>query len=118
FQYTAHDEKGKEVTGKLTARDRDQATELLRKRGYTAPLIKSAQATGGKKEIKLPGSGKVKPKALVVFTRQFATMISAGVPMLRALTTLREQTSSPALKLALEKVTADVQGGASLSESL
>ncbi len=118
FQYTAHDEKGKEITGRLTAQNRDQAAELLRKRGYTAPLIKTVQATGGKREIKLPGSNKVKPKALVVFTRQFATMIAAGVPMLRCLNTLKEQTNSPPLKTALEKVSSDVQSGASLSDSM
>lgn len=118
FTYTAHDDKGKEVSGKLTAQNRDQAAELLRKRGFTAPLIKSAQAKGSKKEIKLPGSGKVKPKALVVFTRQFATMIAAGVPMLRCLNTLKEQAASPALRDALEKITSDVQGGAQLSDSL
>lgn len=118
FTYTAHDEKGNEVSGKLTAQNRDQAAELLRKRGLTAPLIKTAAKSGGKKDLKLPGSGKVKPKALVVFTRQFATMISAGVPMLRSLNTLKEQTNSPALKSALERVVSDVQGGASLSDSL
>lgn len=117
FSYTARDEKGSSVTGKITAPSKDIAAEQLRARGLTSPLIKSSKATGGKMEIKLPGSGKVKSKALVVFTRQFATMISAGVPMLKCLTTLREQTSSPALKEVLEKVVADVQGGAQLSDS-
>ncbi len=118
FTYTAHDEKGAQISGKITATSKDQAAELLRKRGLTSPLVKPIHGTGGKKEIKLPGSGKVKTKALVVFTRQFATMIAAGVPMLRSLNTLKEQSASPALKEVLEKVVADVQGGAQLSDAL
>jgi type IV pilus assembly protein PilC len=118
FSYSAKDEKGTSVSGKITAPSKDIAVEQLRSRGLSSPFVKSAKASGGKKEIKLPGSNKVKPKALVVFTRQFATMISAGVPMLRCLTTLKEQTSSPALKTVLERVVADVQGGAQLSDSL
>ncbi len=118
FSYTAHDEKGGNVSGKITAPSKDQAQEQLRARGLTSPMVKSAKATGAKREIKLPGSKKIKPKALVVFTRQFATMINAGVPMLRSLNTLREQTNSALLKEALEKVIADVQGGTSLSDAL
>lgn len=118
FSYTAKDAKGTVVAGKITAPSKDIAMDQLRTRGLSSPIVRSAKATGGKREIKLPGSSKVKPKALVIFTRQFATMISAGVPMLRCLTTLREQTSSPALKTVLEKVVTDVQGGAQLSDSL
>src|SRR5690606_5198264 len=60
----------------------------------------------------------IKSKDIVIFTRQFSTMIGAGVPILRALSTLKEQTDSTALKQALETVVTDVQGGMSLSEAL
>ncbi len=118
FIYTARDEQGALQSGSLNAPDREQAITSLRKRNLTPMVVKAAKAGGMKMDIKLPGSNKVKPKALVVFTRQFATMISAGVPMLRSLTTMREQTASPALRDALEKIIADVQGGAQLSDSL
>ncbi len=118
FTYTAKDQSGKPTTGKITAESRDQAVATLIKRGLTPQTVKSAGGKGMQMNIKLPGGGKVKPNALVVFTRQFATMVAAGVPMLRSLTTLREQTSSPALKEILEKVVSDVQGGAQLSDSL
>jgi type IV pilus assembly protein PilC len=121
FNYSAKDNKGEVQKGTLTAIDRAQATETLRKRGLTPVTIKSkaSEKKGGlSMKLKLPGSGKVKPKALVIFTRQFSTMISAGVPMLRSLNTLREQTASPALKEVLDKVSSDVQAGGQLSDAL
>ena len=119
YEYTAKDEGGTSQNGTLNATNKAQAIEALRKRGLTPLVVKPAgKAKGMNMNIKLPGGGKVKPKVIVVFTRQFATMINAGVPMLKSLTTLREQTSSAPLKEALEKIIADVQGGAQLSDSL
>ncbi len=119
YTYSGKDDKGESQSGTITATSKDQATELLRKRGLTQVFVKPQEKKkAGEINIKLPGGGRVKPKALVVFTRQFATMTSAGVPILRALTTLREQTDSAVLKETLEKVTNEVQGGAQLSDSL
>jgi type IV pilus assembly protein PilC len=123
FNFSAKDNSGEIKKGSITAIDRSKVTEELRKRGLTPVTITtksgdSAKKGGFGKNLKLPGGNKVKAKALVVFTRQFATMVSAGVPMLRALNTLKEQTSSAALKEVLEKVIADVQGGAQLSDSM
>lgn len=119
FSYTAKDDKGATQTGTLTAASRDQAVGNLVKRGLTPVSVKSAKGEKkGQINIRLPGGNKVKPKALVVFTRQFATMVSAGVPMLRSLTTLKEQTSSKPLQAALEKIVEDVQGGMSLSDAM
>lgn len=117
FTYIAKDQSGKPQTGKITASSRDQAVAALIKKGLTPQTVKPASGSGMQMNIKLPGSNKVKAKALVVFTRQFATMVAAGVPMLRALTTLREQTSSAALKVVLDKVVSDVQGGMQLSDA-
>ncbi len=117
FTYTAKDQSGKPQTGKITAESRDQAVSSLIKRGLTPQTVKPVGGSGLQMNIKLPGGGKVKPAALVVFTRQFSTMVSAGVPMLRSLTTLREQSNSPALKEVLEKVVNDVQGGTQLSDA-
>lgn len=120
FTYTAKDSDGKQITGTLTATSKNHALETLRKRGLSPITVKSSAAakSGMNMSIKLPTSRKIKPKAMVVFTRQFSTMISAGVPMLRSLTTLKEQAGSPVLKEVLDKVIADVQGGAQLSDSL
>ncbi len=118
FEYTAKMSDGRPQSGKISAGTREEVVEILIKRDLTPQIIKPAKKSGGQLDIKLPGSNKVKPKALVVFTRQFSTMVSAGVPMLRALNTLQEQTDSPALKQALAKITTDVEGGMQLSDAL
>lgn len=118
FTYTAHTKMGDTKTGTITAGSEAAASELLKQKGLKPIVIKPVGGKGFNMNIKLPGGGKVKPKALVVFTRQFSTMINAGVPILRALNTLRDQTESPVLKEALDKVIADAQGGAQLSDSM
>ncbi|MFQ3587070.1 MAG: type II secretion system F family protein [Fimbriimonadaceae bacterium] len=64
------------------------------------------------------GTKKMKPKSLVVFSRQFATMIDAGIPILRCLDILGGQTKDPALKAAVEQIAVDVKGGVALNEAL
>lgn len=118
FTYSAKDDQGKTQSGKIQAEDKEKAAENLKARGYHVVTIKPVKPTGMSMNVKLPGSGKVKTKAIVVFTRQFATMVSAGVPMLRSLTTLKEQTSSANLKEMLGQVVTDVQGGAQLSDAM
>lgn len=117
FDYIAKDADGKTINSTVTAETRDAAVSVLMKRGLTVQSVKPAGKTGLQMDIKLPGGGKVKPKTLVVFTRQFATMVSAGVPMMRALSTLQEQAAQASFKEVLSKVAADVQGGTSLSDA-
>ncbi|MCH7945032.1 MAG: type II secretion system F family protein [Armatimonadetes bacterium] len=64
------------------------------------------------------GKAKMKPKSLVVFSRQFATMIDAGIPILRCMEILTSQTKDPALKPALESVTSDVKSGMTMHDSM
>lgn len=117
FAYIGKDTHEKAISGTIEAESRDAAVANLIKRGVTVQTVKPAKAGGMNANIKLPGSGKIKTKTLVVFTRQFSTMVSAGVPMMRALTTLQEQAAQPTFKEVLGKVSADVQGGVSLSEA-
>lgn len=118
FLYTAKDDKGSIVKGSIESPSRDMAVQTLIKRNLTPQTVKPSKKTGASMEIKLPGGNKVKAKSIVVFTRQFSTMVSAGVPMLRALTTLQEQTDSKGLKEALKKIITDVEGGSTLSDAL
>lgn len=119
FSFSARNAAGQVQHGTISARDKMAAITALRAKHLQPILIKEAKrAKGMKMDIKLPGSDKVKPKDLVVFTRQFSTMVGAGVPILRALTLLKEQSESPAFQKVLEQVVADVQGGANLSDSL
>lgn len=117
FTYLAKDNKGSIQKGTVDSSSREMVVQTLIKRGLTPQSIKLVKKTGMNMNIKLPGGNKVKSKSLVVFTRQFSTMISAGVPMLRALNTLQEQTDSKVLKEALRKIVSDVEGGTSLSEA-
>lgn len=118
FSYTVKTANGATQTGTITAHDRQSAIDSLKQKGFHPLVVKPATASGMSMEIKLPGAGAVKPKDIVVFTRQFATMISAGVPILRALNTLKEQSESQGLQKAIEQISNDVQGGASLSDAL
>lgn len=118
FTYTARTASNTTQTGTVTAKNKAAAIESLKQKGLHPLILKPAKKSGLQMDIKLPGSNKVKAKELVVFTRQFATMISAGVPILRALSTLKEQSDSPALKTALDQIASDVEGGMSLTEAL
>ena len=85
--------------------------------GY-APMSITQSKAGMKKELKIPGfGGKVKLKDLAVMSRQFATMINAGLSMLRALTILSEQTENKELAGVLTEVGNDVETGGALSSA-
>ena len=119
FTFTARTATGQTQKGTITAHSRSAAITSLRNRQLQPLVIKEVKPKGGMAmEIKLPGSNKVKSKDLVVFTRQISTMVSAGVPILRALTILREQSESAPFRKVLEQVTADVQGGKNLSDAM
>jgi type IV pilus assembly protein PilC len=85
----------------------------LRERNLQIVEIKE----GGGRSLSM-GQKKVKPKSLVVFSRQFATMIDAGIPVLRCLEILSTQTKDPAMIGALQAITNDVKGGMALNESM
>jgi type IV pilus assembly protein PilC len=119
FTYSARNRTGQIQNGTITAHSREAAMRALRDRQLQPLILKDAAVKHGlSMNITLPGGGKVKPKDMVVFTRQFSTMVSAGVPILRSLTLLKDQSESIPLKKVLEAVTADVQGGTTLSGAL
>jgi len=118
FTYVAHTKAGATQNGTIQAHDRMAAIASLKARGLNPVVVKAKGGAGLSMNIKLPGSSGVKTQDLVIFTRQFSTMISAGVPMLRSLTTLHDQSESVGLKEVLGQVIAAVQGGAQLSDAL
>jgi type IV pilus assembly protein PilC len=116
FTYTALNEQNKTVNGTVEAADRAAAMDLLGKQNVRPIGLKEEKKGGG--NINIPFlKKKVKSKDLVVFTRQLSTMVSAGVPLLRALTTLGQQSESEHLKEVLAAVNKDVQSGTSLGEA-
>jgi len=120
FEYKTRNTSGKLVKGRLEAANETAAAAKLSGMGLTPVAIKeAAEGTGLNKEISLGGFGKqVNLKDLAIMTRQLATMITAGLSLLRALTILSEQTQNKKLAGVLAKVAHDVEVGTSLSDSL
>jgi type IV pilus assembly protein PilC len=118
FHYNSIDSTGRKVKGTVEAANETAATHMLRQRGEV-PLELIAAGQGLNKDLKLPGLGnRVKLKDLAVFARQFATMTSSGMSLLRSLAILEEQTPAGALKRAVGEVQTDVSAGISLSASM
>jgi type IV pilus assembly protein PilC len=118
FSYTARNAQDQIIKGNVEAASRDAAMLTITKQGLKPILVKQegADVKAGKKLLSL--GGKVKSRDLVIFTRQLSTMVSAGVPLIGALDTLKEQTESKKFKEQLNGVVKDVQSGLSLGDSL
>jgi len=119
FEYAVRNKSGKVVKGRIEAQNQAAVATRLRAMGV-APLAISEVATSGlSREIKIPGFGdKIGMKDLAIMSRQMATMINAGLSLLRALNILAEQTESKPLAKVLFQVRSDVEAGASLSASM
>ena len=119
FTYAGRTFDGQSVKGKLDADSRESAAARLTDQGIV-PLSVSAAGTGLNREITLPGLGRSKPnlKDLVVFARQFATMVSSGLSLVRALSILGAQSERPGLKAAIQAVDDDVRAGSALSTAM
>jgi type IV pilus assembly protein PilC len=119
YEYKVRDRAGAMKTGKLDAESPTQVAAKLKQMGYAPVSI--TQASGGmNKELRIPGFGKpkIKLKDLAVFSRQFATMINAGLSLLRALNILTEQTENKELARVLGEVRNDIETGNALSASM
>jgi type IV pilus assembly protein PilC len=114
FNYSAQSAEGKMVSGVVEAATRDAALSAISKQKLKPVSISESKDTKG---FKLSFGKKVKTTDLVIFTRQLSTMVSAGVPLLRALATLSEQSESPFLRETLGQISKDVQSGMSLGEA-
>jgi type IV pilus assembly protein PilC len=102
------------VSGEIEANDRPAAVAQLRARGVVATSVQERMAKPvGVKKV----GGKVKDKHLAVYTRQFSTMVDAGLPIAQCLTILSEQSESKALRDVTGKIAREVEGGATLAES-
>ena len=118
YEYEVLDASGKRSKGKIDAASDELAAKALRARGAT-PLFIGESGKGLNKELTIPGlSGRVGLKDLAIFSRQFATMTSSGLSLLRSLATLEEQSTKPKLQAAIKSVRLDVEGGASLSTAM
>ena len=116
FEWSGKTNRGIIETGEITANSKDEVITQLRKRNITATLVKQKEKKpllGG-----LGFGGGVKDKDIVIFTRQFATMIDAGLPLVQALEILSTQVENKFLAKTLETIKSDVESGATYADAL
>ncbi|MFV0337228.1 MAG: type II secretion system F family protein [Chthoniobacterales bacterium] len=137
YNYVALDSQGQESTGVIEAASQNEAIGQLRQSGYfpksiaeetKAQRTKATKAVSadkkggslGKKNITIPFLQRttIKGKTLMIFTRQLATLIDAGLPLLRGLTVLGKQEPDPVLRKTIANLAESVQSGGTFSESL
>src|SRR5437763_7619526 len=116
FAYSAIAADGLAQAGEIHAPNPDAAREQLRIRGLLAERLEELPASGdeGVRTV----FKKVKPKTLQIFSRQFATMIEAGLNVVSALVILEEQTDDQGLAVVVSELRRDVEGGLLLSEAM
>src|SRR5437867_11362268 len=105
---------GGTTTGEIEAPDRTSAVGELRKRAILVTKIQ--ERAGGKTPVRI--GGKVKDKEMAIFTRQFSTMIDAGLPLVQCLNILAEQSESKNLRGVTGNVARTVEEGSTLAEPL
>lgn len=120
YVYQARDRKtGRPLNGIIEADTEVSVVERLREMGYMPISVKAKRTGGLNANIRIPGiTDRVSADTLATFSRQFATMISAGLPLVRALAILAGQTENTALNKALVRVRQDIERGSSLSRAL
>jgi type IV pilus assembly protein PilC len=107
---------GEAQSGEVEVARQEEAVELLRKKRI---LVTSMRPKAGSFKLpKLGGGVKVTTKDLAIFTRQFATMISAGLPLVQCLDVLAKQASKPAFGRVIGEVTREVEAGSTLADAL
>jgi type IV pilus assembly protein PilC len=139
YNYVALDARGNETRGSLDVASQNEAIGRVKDMGlfptkiteadkvHERLSVKKAKGGGGKKggglnvnlNIKIPGlTDRVKPKVLTAFTRQLATLVDAGLPLLRGLRVLEKQERNAALKSILGDLALAIEGGSTFSEAL
>ena len=116
YQWSGKTVRGTIESGEITATTREEVISLLRKRNITATVVTEKTKKGILDKFSF--GGKVKDRDIVIFTRQFATMIDAGLPLVQALDILSSQVENKTLGKALSQVKVDVESGATYADAL
>jgi type IV pilus assembly protein PilC len=116
YSWVAETKKGRKLKGELEAADERIALSQLKRRNLTVKKLKPKPKDIFENVSWL--QPKVTSKDIVVFTRQFSTMIDAGLPLVQGLTILAEQSENKTFKAILKEVTKDVEGGSTLAEAM
>jgi type IV pilus assembly protein PilC len=118
YTYRVRDNSGRVVTGLLDAENRGLVATKLKEMGYV-PISIEKKSAGMRSEISIPGlSDRVNGKEVALFSRQFATLINAGVSLTRSLAILVTQVDNKHLASVVDQIRADVEGGSSLSQAM
>ncbi len=119
YRYKAISADGSVLAGDVEGDSESDAAARIRRLGLRPMSVRKSHSANLGKEMSIPGfRAKVKGGDLAVVARQFATMVNAGVPLLRALAVLRDQSDNALLSATLERMRADVEGGDSLSDAI
>ena len=125
FAYTALSREGKRTSGTLSADNRSAAISQMSRQGLSPVSLNESKdaATAARKAAKMDGAtggpiGRVPGKAIESFTRELSNLLSAGVPLSRALGLLRREAATPAAKELWTRIHDDVVGGTSLAEAM
>jgi type IV pilus assembly protein PilC len=108
FEWEGKDRNGKQVRGETRAAGENQVKSALRRQGVTPTKIKKRRMSSGK---------SIKPKDMAIFTRQLATMMKAGVPLLQAFDIVGRGNPNPSVTKLLNDIRSDVETGTSLSSA-
>ncbi len=118
FHYRAKDRQGRSVAATIEAEDIRTAAKILREKGYFISELKEP-GKGLQAEISIPGLERGPSlKDIAIFSRQLATMISAGLPIVQAIAILERQTENKKFKKILKEIRTDVEGGSNFSDAL
>lgn len=121
FSYTAVDARGKQANGVVDASDQNDAITQIRQLGFYPQRLdetKDAAPKSAETKVKVRKGGRVKSKVLTLFTRQLATLIEAGLPLMRSLNTLAKQERNPVMRSTMQQLATEVEGGGTFSEAL
>ncbi len=122
FHYRAVNASGEVVHGDMDASDRKALVQALRKQGYWLLHTEAARGAAGRGTARRGGRrrrrGRMDADALALFTRELATLVGAGLPLDRALSTIAEQSQSEAPAATASRLLQRVRGGASLADAL
>ncbi len=116
FVWKGRSPNGELLSGEYQAENKDDLVSHLRKRKIIITSMR--EKAKGNLNIKLPGQDRVSVKDIGVFTRQFATMINAGLPMVQCLDILSQQTEKEFFRTTIAKIMSDVEGGSTLAEAM
>jgi len=119
FKYTGKDSSGNNKTGEIEAANQAAATAMLRQQKISPSSITEKKSEGLSMEITIPGlEAKPDKKDLTIFTRQFATMIDAGLPLVQCLDILASQQEKKTFKVIITKIKEDVESGSTFADAL